>query len=205
MANHLDKFSLHKEAIEETLESVRLLVNYSKQENRAIWNANEGCLGYPSAILLFSAVNAFGNLFYNEIISGIKIDTDKKTFAILNSIYFSNQMIHLYILDNLYETFRSKLTHNLALPVNYVMKPKSKTNLWYEISKNDKGEDVISTIYLVDLLALCEAAFNKLSNEHESRFSSSKKITDIKYKDMKSNPTIITFNSSGTTQFDNQY
>ncbi|MBK7344155.1 MAG: hypothetical protein IPJ06_14335 [Saprospiraceae bacterium] len=204
MAIHGDKFLLHREAIEETLESVRLLINYSKRVKSSMWNESEGCLGYPSAILLFSIVNAFGNLFFNSKISEIKIDTDKKTFAILNSHYFSNQNIDYNILDNLYETFRSRLTHNLALPFNYIMKPKSTTGKWYEISKNDNGEDVISTIYLLDLLELCVSAFNRLSDEHQEKFFNSKKISDLQYKDMRDNPTILDNTASGANCIDNQ-
>ena len=204
MAIHPDKFLLHKEAMEETLESIRLLVNYSKKEESGIWSDSEGCLGYPSAILLFSLVNAFGNLFFKETFSGIKINSDKNTFAILNSDYFSNQNINHNVLNNLYETFRSKLAHNLALPVNYIMKPKSTTGKWYKISKNNKGEDVISTIYLLDLLELCESAFIKLTNEHQKVFSTSKKIDDIQYIDMKENPTDLSIKSSATIPQDNQ-
>jgi hypothetical protein len=199
MATHFDKFSLHVEAMRESLEAAKLLVNYNKEQNSHSWDRAQGCLGYPSAILLFSFINAYGNLFYSETIHGIKINTDKKTFAILNSDYFSNQNISSAAIEDLYESFRSKLTHNLALPKNYVMKQQSPTSRWFELSENNKGESIISTIYLVDLLELCDFAFNKIKDEHKKQFESSKKTNDIKYKDLKSNPTIMTVNSSGVT------
>lgn len=199
MATHLDKFPLHVEAMKESLEATRILVNYSKEQNPDTWDKEQGCLGYPSAILLFTFINAYGNLFYNETINDTKISTDKKTFWILNSDYFSNQNISEDAIDDLYESFRSKLTHNLTLPNNYIMKPKSSTSQWFEMSANDKGKSIISTIYVIDLLLLCDSAFNKIKDEHQKQFESSKKITDINYKDLKSNPTIITLNSSGVT------
>lgn len=101
------KFNLHHEALEETLEAIRLLVDYEKEDNTDLWNKNSGCLGFPAATLLLSYINAFGNLFYGETINNIRITTDTKTFQIINSSYFENHNIAPDTLDRLNDIYRN--------------------------------------------------------------------------------------------------
>ena len=197
MAIHTSKFDLHKEALEENLEAVRLLISYQKEVISNKWIDEKGCLGYPAATLLFSCINAFGNLFYDEVVAGVKISSDKKTFQILNSEYFESQNISNDILDELYETYRSKLTHNLSLPKNYFIKLKSGNNNWYETSNNDKGKKIISTVYLQDLHELCSKAYNKIENEHKEKYNGSIKTVYMEKKDLGENWIYNNVNVSG--------
>ncbi|MBI2269056.1 MAG: hypothetical protein HYU69_01725 [Bacteroidetes bacterium] len=206
MAIHLEKFELHKEAMHETLIAVDELINYSKTAHTTGWNNDdEGCLGYPAAILLFSFVNAFGNLFYGEVIDGVKVDCDKKTFGIIKLKYFNNSDIDSKVLEAFYESYRSKLVHNLTLPAGYYLKIGKDNSEWYSLANSDKGEPIINTLFLFPFLTCCKNAFLKLQTEHKEKFTQSIKIIDISYKDNSSilSNDNISMDSSGTTHYQN--
>lgn len=180
MGNHITKFGLHKEAMKEVLESVCLLLNYDKSKKPSDWEDKIGCLGIPAMILLCSYINAFGNLFHGEKINGIKIRNDKNTFQILNSEYFG-QNLSKSALDNLYDIYRNKLTHNLSLQDNYSIQTKSDER-WFELTKNQTGKEAISTVYLKNLFKLCNEAYKKLELEnHKEMFENSPKYDEISY------------------------
>lgn len=203
MGIHTSKFSLHKEALLETLEAIKILTKYNKQDKNE-WGQSDGCLGYPSAVLIFSFINSIGALFEGEIINGREINNDKSTFQILNSTYFNNQNLEVTLLDELYEVYRNKLTHNFSLPINYYMSIKSEKGNWFELTKNNSGKEVITTIYLVDLLNLCKGAFERIKNEHEAQYENSKNIKNIDFKNIANNLTPLYCNSSGVTHYENK-
>lgn len=202
MSLHLTKFGLHQEAINETLVSIRILSAYKKEDEIKL-DGKEGCLGYPSAILLFSFINTFGNLFDGKTIAGRQIKNDKSSFQILNSEYFKNQNLSTQALDDLYKIYRSKLTHNLSLPSNYYLCTKSNSGNWYEKANNKAGIEIITTVYVFDLLSLCEEALKKITKEHEAIYNQSKKIIDLNNNDAPHVGSIDKFNSSGVTSMPN--
>ena len=200
MAKHIEKYGLHKEAIKETLLAVELWIDYKKEKNSLVWGKEQGCLGYPCLILLFSFINAFGSLFKGQKIEKVKIKGDKTTFQILKSDYFLNQLLETSTIEELYETYRNKLIHNLSLPSNYYIEISSSKDNWYELTKDEKNNDVITIIYLMPLLKLCKTALSKIENEHHLQYINSNIIDDINIKDMPNvHDKIFSIASSGST------
>lgn len=195
MATHLKSFELHRAALNETLFSVELLICYNKPDEKEKWHSQEGCLGYPAAILLLSFIDSIGNLF-DEI--------KTHPYRILKGKYFQNQKIDDKIIDDFYDSYRNKLIHNHSLPSNRYIEPNSESNIWYKTSKKSLEENVISKIYLKPLLNLCKHAFVLLENEHQSHFFVSNNIKDVKYKDIKLDSNNTNFpHSSGHIEFAN--
>ncbi len=197
------KFDLHKEALEENLEAISILLDYDKTQNPDKWGTTSGCLGYSALILICSHINAFGNLFYGQKIGSKKIDSQKGSFHIINSNYFDSQNIPTYAVDKFYGCYRNKLTHNLALPTNFIIKLKSDSGVWFEMIKDSTEHEIISTVYLQDLYLLCIKAYEKLRDEHSMLFYDSTKIADITLIDLAYNTTPINPGASGiTTSFE---
>lgn len=204
MAIHLNSFELHRAALGETLFSAEQLICYDKKDEKEKWNTEEGCLGYPAAILLLSYIDSIGNLFHNQIVDGVKI-TEEHSYKILNTKYFKNQNINDITIVDFYGCYRNKLIHNHSLPANRYIEPNSESNIWYEVSKDiTKKNDVISKIYLKPLLNLCKDAFIVIEKEHLDYFNNSSSAKNITYKDIKTNSENVNYlNTSGHIGFNN--
>ena len=137
MAMHETPSSMLKESLDETLEAAKYGVDYKKTDKKWGDFATGGCLGYPSAILLFSIIDSIGSYFRKNDTIEILIDGKKNRinaagwehFKILNSKYF-NQTLSSDFMKKLYNKFRSCLTHNsvigsetLMIPNNTLIKP----------------------------------------------------------------------------------
>ncbi|MCK9624976.1 MAG: hypothetical protein M0R23_00715 [Bacteroidales bacterium] len=130
MALHETPASMLKESLDETLEAAKFCSDYKKTDTKWDKFATGGCLGYPSAILLFSLVDTIGSYFRKNSDFKILIDGKQEIinaagwehFKILNSKYF-NQNLSKQSLKLLYEKSRSCLIHNSVLGSNIVMVP----------------------------------------------------------------------------------
>lgn len=170
MAIHDSPSSMLKESLDETLEAARFCADYKKTDKKWGEFGTGGCLGYPSAILLFSLVDTIGSYFRKNKSFIVTIDgkpstingSDWEHFKILNSKYF-NQNLSAEFIQQLYRKFRSCLTHNsvlgsetLMFPDNSVIDPKIKDQAFI-IYQDDSGK-VIYAISIKELWNLCSRA-----------------------------------------------
>jgi hypothetical protein len=170
MAIHETPSSMLKESLDETLEAARYCVYYTKTDEKwGEFNAG-GCLGYPAAILLFSLIDSIGSYFRKnenfEIVIDGKLekinDTGWEHFKILNSNYF-NQNLSIEFIKELYEKFRSCLTHNSVLGKNTIMFPDNSSinnsihGLAFGVF-NDKSGNPVHAISMKELWDLCSKA-----------------------------------------------
>ena len=177
MAKHYTPSSMLKESLIETLEAAKFCSDYRKIEKKwEIFNTG-GCLGYPSAILLFSIIDSIGSYYRQNKEIKILIDSEKATidstgwqhFKILNSKYF-NQNLSLVFIKALFSKFRSCLTHNSILGKNSKMIPYnnsskngiSKKTFFKETATNGETVYIIS---IKELWELCSITINKFSKD----------------------------------------
>lgn len=158
MALHETPASMLKESLDETLEAAKFCSDYKKTDTKWDKFATGGCLGYPSAILLFSLVDTIGSYFRKNSDFKILIDGKQEIinaagwehFKILNSKYF-NQNLSKQSLKLLYEKSRSCLIHNSVLGSNIVMvpdntaiQPETHEKAFIPIDANSKTIHIIS-------------------------------------------------------------
>lgn len=170
MAIHETPASMLKESLDESLEAAKFCADYKKTDKKWGEFSTGGCLGYPSAILLFSIVDTIGSYFrkdesFNVLIDGKpeKINgSGREHFKILNSKYF-NQNLSTEFIKQLYNKFRSSLTHNsvlgsdtLMLPDNTAINPKAQEQA-FVIAHDDSGK-IIYVISIKELWNLCYRA-----------------------------------------------
>jgi hypothetical protein len=74
MAYHPSPSSMLKESLDETLFAAKMCVEYRKTD--AIWGEfqSNGCLGFPSAVLLFSIIDTIGSYYRKTVDFKIIID-----------------------------------------------------------------------------------------------------------------------------------
>ncbi|MBX2903317.1 MAG: hypothetical protein KF872_07140 [Chitinophagales bacterium] len=172
MANHNSIPELQLVAMKETLNAVYILLadeNISGSlfisHNKII---NKCRYGYPSAILLFSFIDAVDTL-YNK-------GKYKIAFRILNDEIFGSQNLKEKACDNLYDKYRSSLSHNLALPDNAFLIFSSENPKAFISNANPNKIDQVN---LHALFKLCVSAFEHLNREHPQVFHSSERIKNI--------------------------
>lgn len=170
MATHDTPNSMLKESLKEILEAARFCSEYRKKDDKWENFKTGGCLGYPSAILLFSIIDSIGSYFRKD--NDFKIEIEGKQeridsdgwqhFKILNSKYF-NQNLDSDFLKILYSKFRSFLTHNSVLGKDSIM-IMSNDSIRENISgipffkgKTEENKDVY-VISIKELFDLCECA-----------------------------------------------
>src|ERR1700731_758955 len=132
MAIHINTSSMLKESLDESIEAARYCVYYSKTDQKGEKFKTGGCLGYPAGILLFSVIDTIGSYFRKDNNVIIEIDGKKSAinatgwehFKILNSKYFNQSLPSNYIKE-LYNKFRSSLTHNSVLGKKAIMYPSN--------------------------------------------------------------------------------
>lgn len=180
MAIHNTSASMLKESLYETLEAAKFCAEYRKTDDKWDEFKTGGCLGFPSAILLFSIIDTIGSYYRKNKYFKIIIDSREMTidsdgwqhFKILNSKYFE-QNLSLDFIKALYYRFRSFLTHNSILGKNAVMILNNKSlkigfsgQAFIQI-ENDKKE-IIYFISIEELTELCNLAINKFYQEIEA-------------------------------------
>lgn len=174
MAQHQTPASMLKESLFETLEAAEFCANYRKVDEKWGEFKTGGCLGFPAAILLFSIIDSIGSYYRKN--SSFKIIIDNKEtsissdgwqhFKIINSKYFNQNLSEKFIRE-LYNRFRSCLTHNSVLGKKTMMVMDNKSsgfnieNMPFFIAKTIDGED-IHVISIKELSELCESAINDL-------------------------------------------
>lgn len=170
MAKHDSPASMLKESLDESLEAARFCADYKKTDKKWGEFSTGGCLGYPSAILLFSLVDTIGSYFRKDKSFVIMINGKPETidgldwehFKILNSKYF-NQNLSAEFIQQLYRKFRSCLTHNsvlgsdtLMFPDNTAINPKIQDQAF--IIGHDESGKIIYAISIKELWNLCSRA-----------------------------------------------
>lgn len=155
-----------QEALEEMIFLSAQGIMYRKNSSWTI--SQEGCLGYPSAIILLSIVDSIGKYFVGK---DLKINIDGnvvtinderpiyKRFYILNSIYygqnFSDNEIKL-----IYSKYRNALVHSATVDPGNFIDIGDKSNKAFEI-KEINGQS-IPFINLVPFWHLNKKAVEKL-------------------------------------------
>lgn len=164
-----------EESLEELLEASRYCVNYSKSSPQWVEYRIGGCLGYPSAILLFSLIDSIGSYFRKN--ENFKIVIDGKStainhsgwehFKILNSKYF-NQNLSADFLKTLYNHYRSSLTHNGVLASGVMMYPSSELtifkNMPFTMFEIEEGVSQ-PIVFVKELYLLCRTAVDLFKPE----------------------------------------
>ncbi len=177
MAIHNTPSSMLKESLDELLEAVRYCADYRKNDEKWGEFKTGGCLGYPSAILLFSIIDSIGSYFRSNINFIINIDDKKESidsdgwqhFKILNSKYFKQHLSKIQI-QTIYKKFRSLLTHNSILGKNSIMIMENENlnngikDQAFILGKNDKGEPVY-LISIKELWNLCKIAIEEFKKD----------------------------------------
>jgi len=120
MAIHNSTYSLIQEALTEYLAIAEHCITTGKPAG--------GCYGYPTALLLFSIVDAIGSFHRKDDSFTIEVGQKKKTikgtgfqhYYILNSDYY-RQVLTEKDIKRLYEYYRCLLVHNAALvPMHFL-------------------------------------------------------------------------------------
>jgi len=106
MATHLSVPSMLRESLVEMFLVAKYSIDFRKDP--AVWG-DEGCYGYPAAVLLFSIADSVGSY----VVDGSNV---KRHFGIFNYSDYYNLALSPEILKDIYTKFRSTLTHNAAMP-----------------------------------------------------------------------------------------
>ncbi|TND07695.1 MAG: hypothetical protein FD123_3014 [Bacteroidetes bacterium] len=124
MAIHNQLNDLTRESISEMMTAIDHCILFKKDN---AWKTKGGILGVPTTILLFSIVDAIGSYYARTEkkfpIKGSKpksINNTRDHFYVLNGELFG-QTLSKGELDILYQQYRNKLTHNLALSAFYFL------------------------------------------------------------------------------------
>ena len=204
---HQEKIELLKESLFEMIHVSDYSVTYKKTDKN-IWgtNATGGILGFPSTVILFSAIDCLGSVFSGNNKYKITIDGHEHTIKntsqhiyILNSKYF-NLELSLIDLSNIYNNIRSTLTHNSLLPEGYNLQPGENEKLPFNIAINENDK----RIYFVNVVPLFRATKNAIEtfildiNIGQIDFDNSRIHQDIEKRDAK---TPIHYDPSKPGQF----
>ena len=136
MAIHNSTHSLIEEAITEYL----TIANYCLMTAKP----TGGCYGFPTALLLFSIVDAIGSFYRGNGSFIIKVDGKNETiknadqhYFILNSDYYSQNLSEKNI-KKLYEYYRCLLVHNAALAPGHFLSIGKLTDVPFAKQANSK-------------------------------------------------------------------
>ncbi len=180
MSLHTSVIELNKEAIKEALYAAELLIKFRKNSD---WNSSDkndnGCLGYPAAILLFAYIDAAGCIFFNK--------QKGHSFTVLRTELFDSQKnLSDPLCLSLYTTYRNKLVHNLVLPKEAFLQIDINSKEPFGINPNGKkGKPEINSINLFALLEICKKSYIKLEKIIDERLMSATHIKDLPNYDLK--------------------
>lgn len=176
-----------KESLMESLEAAKYCTDYRKTVHKWGVFKTGGCLGFPSAIILFSIVDSIGSYFRKNKQFKVKIDNKDhfinadgwEHFKILNSKYFK-QSLSLDFIKALYSKFRSTTTHNSVLGKNTIMfldamniEPISYQSKTFATSK-DINDEIIYLISITEFYKICEIAVQEFMKDIDSVVPNSK-------------------------------
>lgn len=178
MALHSTTASMLKESLDEALEAAKYCIDYKKSDPRwGQYNTGE-CLGYPAGILLFCIVDTIGSYYRKNTQFRVEVDLKMEMinsegwehFKILNSKYF-NQNLSKVFLKELYNKFRSRLTHNLAMGQDTVMYHSNESlkgfkfrNIAFSSGLVVSGR-YVHVVFIKELYKLCEAAIMEFKKD----------------------------------------
>ena len=172
MALHKIPASMLKESLDEYIEASAFCVQYKKTEVKFAPYNTGGCLGYPAGVLLFSTIDTLGSYFRGT--KGFKVMIDSKMssingegsehFKILNSKYFDQKLSEKFI-QQLYNSYRNKLTHNSVLGKNALMHPCNPNNNAAFHATNNSDGSVIYHIFIKELWQLCKNAVEEFKKD----------------------------------------
>jgi hypothetical protein len=187
MAIHPNLSKLNYAALNETLIASEILISYDKISDTKMWAGDTGCLGYPAAILLFAYIESVGCIYINR--------GNGNSFKVLREPLFESQSISERLCIMLYETYRNKMVHNIALPQNAYLKIDKGDPHPFTISAD---KDEITAVNLCALLSLCQRSFKNLSSTFEEKFATSDPMKYVAYKNVsRTTPPNITTSPSG--------
>lgn len=185
MAIHSNLPKLNYAALGETLLAAEILIAYDKTKHPEMWGNDTGCLGYPAAILLFAYIESVGCIYINR--------GNGNSFKVLREPLFESQHLSEPLCKMLYETYRNKMVHNIALPKNAYLKIDANDPQPFTISGNE-----INAINLCALLSLCQKSFKNLKKVFDEKFATSEPMKNVAHKDLaKTNPPNATTSPSG--------
>lgn len=145
------------EALKENIQAIEYCLNFDKSLNSTTSSNVGGCLGYPAMILICSVFDTVGSFFRGAntefLVDGTnkKIETVNDHFLILNHSHLFNLKLSGTTIYDFYSTYRSKLTHNNALPPNNFLKAdKNDPNIF--ILNNTTEITCINIISLFNVL-----------------------------------------------------
>jgi hypothetical protein len=187
MAIHPNLSKLNYAALREVLVAAEILVSYDKTSDAKTWGTDAGCLGYPAAILLFAYIESVGCIYVNR--------GNGNSFKVLREPLFESQGISERLCTMLYETYRNKMVHNIALPQNAYLKIDKTDPTPFTFSASN---DEITAVNLHALLLLCQRSFQNLQTTFDEKFAESDPMKYVSYKNLsKSTPPSASTSPSG--------
>lgn len=193
MSHHSKLSDLTLEALKESLYAAETLISFSKKSDPEIWGTlDNGCLGYPAAILLFSYIETIGCVYTNR--------SREKSFMVLREPIFESQNISEPNCKSLYGTYRNTLVHNLSLPKHVHLQVDYNNPTSFNVANTGrKNEAVINSINLFALLNLCKRSFEKVKLDFEKKSAVSEIMKNISFKDLQNSdpPFDTTITPSG--------
>jgi hypothetical protein len=170
MALHNNHISMLEESLSHKLISAELSIKYRTRDN--------GCLGYPAALILFSIVDTLGSFLRgNEIEIDFKdkkrsIEKTGEHFFVLNYKYYAQNLSETEIKE-LYSIYRCTLDHNSLLPNNRFLTKRSNKLSAFEFAP------AISHVHLVPFLELSKRAVKLFLAEDAQFFNKSVVLKEI--------------------------
>lgn len=185
MATYFRNKDFQIESLKENLFAAELCLKFDKSKEEWSGGSKVGCLGIPAAILLCSLIDTIGSVFRNTemevFIDGKykKIEKAYEHFCILNHEKFFKCNLTLVTINDFYETYRSKLTHNNSLPGNNFLDIGNFTDDIFELNAEYK----INKINLLSLYNITKSAVHTLIYYLEyGTFSPDHKLTNELYQ-----------------------
>jgi hypothetical protein len=183
MAIHSKTEDMLKESLEEMFIAAQLCIEFKKE--------NEGCLGYPAAILLLAIADTIGSYYEGNKNFTIQVDGKNKVintkgfqhFYILNSNYYDLQLSELSI-KKIYDNYRSLLIHNAVIAKEHFITlddPLRRSFAEDGLFSSMTGKPY-PTIYLKPLLKTTAFAISKFTDKIDKIFSVSKQGSIIAKK-----------------------
>lgn len=197
---HQEKIDLLIESLLEMVHVAEYSIGYRKTDQNE-WgsNATGGILGFPSTVILFSAIDCIGSVFSGNVNFKMQIDGKEKSIKntsqhinILNSKYF-NLDLSQKDLENIYTNIRSTLTHNSLLPEGYHLQIGEDGDLPFNVAINEDN----NRIYFLNVIPL----FNVTKKAIEL-FVGDINSGKVDFVNSKTNQDVTKRDSKTTTYFD---
>lgn len=177
MAIHNSTDSLIREALSEYLAIAEHCLTTGKPTG--------GCYGFPTALLLFSIVDAIGSFYRGNNSFEISVDQRRRTikgagfqhYFILNSDYYGQTLSEKDI-QRLYDYYRCLLVHNAALAPDHFLDIGNPTDPPFAKRLGSKHIDYVNLRPFLDLSHSAVARFLSVSPSLVPGSKQGKGITD---------------------------